>query len=177
MCMIAKAAAMESSGMTPRNAAGARDSVSAGDKKLVQQLLSFPQPFTISRPKLYNPLPSKSHIGLFKHLSFIFYFLLFAISARRAVGVIVWLQLAGWLRFNSFVPSTKNTNQKSCHGVVLKPFSPTYFRRRVTTLISTRCKRPRAQDNHSRKSHNNWMMMFFSEWIGRSFVSTALILL
>lgn len=64
-CMMRiKAAAMESDGMTPRNAAGARDSVSAGQKTVVQQLLSFPQPFTITRPKLYNPLPSKSPIWL-----------------------------------------------------------------------------------------------------------------
>lgn len=70
-----KAAATEPDGMTPRNAAGARDSVSADQKSVVQQLLSFPQPFTITRPKLYNPLPSKSPIqpGSSK-LSFYFFF-------------------------------------------------------------------------------------------------------
>ncbi len=59
----------ESASTTARNATGVRESVSdAGQKpQLVQQLLSFPQPFTITRPKLYNPLPSKSPIqtGLF----------------------------------------------------------------------------------------------------------------
>ena len=96
-----KAAAMESTGMTPRNAAGARDSVSAGQKPLIQQLLSFPQPFTISRPKLYNPLLSKSPIGLFKIcLSFFF---------SNKIVFFIYLQvvvLIGRLRFNSLKKNT-----------------------------------------------------------------------
>ncbi|XP_046643778.1 mucin-17-like isoform X4 [Daphnia pulicaria] len=51
------AAAMESDGMSARDPAGARDSVLPGQKTLIQQLLSFPQPFTITRPKVYKSLP------------------------------------------------------------------------------------------------------------------------
>lgn len=51
---------MESDGMSDRHPAGARDTVLSDQKTLIQQLLSYPQPFTITRPKVYKSLPSKS---------------------------------------------------------------------------------------------------------------------
>lgn len=63
-----KAAAMESDGMSNRHPDGARDTVLPDQKTLIQQLLTFPQPFTITRPKVYKSLPSKSpkfQTGLF----------------------------------------------------------------------------------------------------------------
>ncbi|KAK4020739.1 hypothetical protein OUZ56_002690 [Daphnia magna] len=51
------AAAMESDGMSDRHPAGARDTVLSDQKTLIQQLLSYPQPFTITRPKVYKSLP------------------------------------------------------------------------------------------------------------------------
>ncbi len=75
-CMMRiKAAAMESDGMSARDPAGARDSVLPGQKTLIQQLLSFPQPFTITRPKVYKSLPSKSPKvrGSSKAVPFVFF--------------------------------------------------------------------------------------------------------
>ncbi len=73
--MRIKAAAMESDGMTARDPAGARDSVLPDQKTLIQQLLSFPQPFTITRPKVYKSLPSKSPKvrGSSKAVPFVFF--------------------------------------------------------------------------------------------------------